>query len=258
MVLKIGILSGKGGVAKTTTAINLAYAIKNFNYDVTLIDANFFTPNVGIFLGVSKTPVSLQDVLRQKRNITQAVYMHSSGIKIVPSSLSNIDLKPSQIDRLQSVLYGLDGLTEYIILDSPAGLGKESISTIKASDSILIVVNPNLASITDALKTIKIAQSLNKKILGIVVTRVHNDNTELKINNIETMLDYPVLGVVPEDSKVRLALLNKEIITQKNPKSVVSIEYKKIASKILEEQYNESSDEEKFSYKLLKKFGLKK
>lgn len=258
MVLRIGILSGKGGVAKTTTAINLAYALSYFKNDVTLVDANFFTPNVGVFLGVSKTPVCLQDVLRQKRNITQAVYMHSSGVKIVPSSLSNIELTPAQIDRLHSVLYGLDGLTEYIILDSPAGLGREALSTIKASDSALIVVNPNLASVTDALKTIKIAESLGKKILGVIVTRAHNDNAELKLHNIETMLDYNVLGVIPEDSKVRLALLNKQIITKQHPKSRVAIQYKKIASKILEEKYSEKPDEEKFSYKLLKKLGLKK
>lgn len=258
MVLRIGILSGKGGVAKTTTAINLAYALSYFKSDVTLVDANFFTPDVGTFLGVAKTPVVLQDVLRNKKNINQAVYMHSSGVKIVPSSISNINIRDDQIDRLHSVLYGLDGITEYIILDSPPGLGREAQSVIAACDQAIVVVNANLPSVTDALKTIKVIQSKGKIVLGVIVARTHDDQTELKIKNIQTMLEYPILGIIPEDQKVRESLLKRQIITKENPRSRVAIEYKKIASKILQEKYNENPEEEKFTYKFLKKLRIKR
>ena len=84
----IVITSGKGGVGKTTTAINLAAAINYFKKDVLIIDGNLTTPNVGLHLGSPEVPVNLNHVLLEKADPIEAVYEHESGIKIVPSSLS--------------------------------------------------------------------------------------------------------------------------------------------------------------------------
>ena len=84
----IVITSGKGGVGKTSTAINLGAAMNYFGEDVLIIDGNLSTPNVGIHLGSPEVPINLNHVLMEKAEPFEAVYEHDSGIKIMPSSLS--------------------------------------------------------------------------------------------------------------------------------------------------------------------------
>ena len=81
------ITSGKGGVGKTTTAINLGAAMNQFGKDVLIIDGNLTTPNVGIHLNSPEAPVNLNHILLGKAEPFEAVYEHESGVKIIPSSL---------------------------------------------------------------------------------------------------------------------------------------------------------------------------
>ena len=89
----IVINSGKGGVGKTVSAVNLGAAINYFNKDVLVIDGNLTTTNVGIQLGSPEVPINLNHVLLGKAEAFEAVYEHESGIKIIPSSLSILVLK---------------------------------------------------------------------------------------------------------------------------------------------------------------------
>ena len=93
----IVICSGKGGVGKTTTAINLAAAISYFGKDALVIDGNLSTPNVGIHLNAPEVPVNLNHVLRGKAEPFEAVYEHESGIKIMPSSISIKELRKANM-----------------------------------------------------------------------------------------------------------------------------------------------------------------
>ena len=96
----IVITSGKGGVGKTTTAINLGAAINHFGGNVLVIDGNLSTPNIGIHLNSPEVPINLNHVLLRKAEPYEAVYEHESGMKIMPSSLSVKELrkiKPSKI-----------------------------------------------------------------------------------------------------------------------------------------------------------------
>src|SRR4030043_2044422 len=79
------ITSGKGGVGKTTTAINLGAAMNYFGKDVLIIDGNLSTPNVGIHLNSPEVPINLHHVLSKKAEAYEAVYEHESGMKIMPS-----------------------------------------------------------------------------------------------------------------------------------------------------------------------------
>src|SRR3990167_1644228 len=103
MTKVITITSGKGGVGKTTTAINLAAAINSFGKEVIVVDANLTTPNVGLHLGAPIVPVSLNHVLSGKADITDAIYEHESGTKIVPSSLSVKELRNLDHSKLKDV-----------------------------------------------------------------------------------------------------------------------------------------------------------
>src|SRR3989304_995052 len=95
------ITSGKGGVGKTTTAINLAAAMKYFGQDVLVIDGNLSTPNVGLHLNSPEVPINLNHVLRGKAEPFEAVYEHESGVKIMPSSLSVAELKRTKPEYLK-------------------------------------------------------------------------------------------------------------------------------------------------------------
>jgi len=70
----ITLVSGKGGCGKTTTSINLGIALTYFNKDVTVVDADLTTPNIGIHLGVPLVPINLHHVLQNKHSIDEAIY----------------------------------------------------------------------------------------------------------------------------------------------------------------------------------------
>lgn len=222
----ISIVSGKGGVGKTTTSINLAAFLNKIGENVLLIDANANTPDIGLSLGAPIVPISLQHVLLGKNNPEDAIYTHHSGTKVMPSSLS-----------LQADIKGLSKITgklkknfDFIILDSAAGLGDDVFSSLKACDECLIVTNPELPAVTGALKTIKAAERLNKKILGVLVTR-KTKGKQISLKNIKAMLDYPVIGVIPEDNKVKDAQIDKETLAA-FPRSNAAKGYNKLAMKI--------------------------
>jgi septum site-determining protein MinD len=244
----------KGGIGKTTTTINLAAALNNFGRDVTVVDGDVFTPNLGLHLGVPSVPISLHDVLKGKNHITEAVYEHPSGFKIVPASISLNEIKNLKSENLSKTLPGLYGLTEIILIDAPPGLGREAFSSFNAVKDVLVITNPELPAITDALKTIKIAESLGKRVIGVVLTKTGKE-LDVSIKNIETLLENKVVAVIPEDDSVREALVKKDSVVYTNPKSKAAIAYKKLAASLIGINYKEEI-EEGFFKKFFKSLGL--
>ena len=235
----IGCISAKGGVGKTTSAINLAAALNHFGKSVVLVYANLTTPNVGIYLGLPVAPVTLHDVLRGRKEIRQAVFQHKSGLKLVPASISVKDAKKVEPHKLANAVMDLDGHSDFIILDGSPGITKESMAVIKAANEVLIVTNPELASVTDALKTIKLCKEFKKDIFGVVVTKTNVKNADMSMKAIEEMLEIPVVGVVPEDRAVKFAIANREAVVHNYPRSAAAVQYKKLAAEILNLKYSE-------------------
>lgn len=235
----IGCISAKGGVGKTTTAINLAAAINNFGQSVTLVDSNLTTPNIGIYLGLPVAPVTLHDVLRGKKEVREAVFQHRSGMRLVPASISVKDAKKADPSRLASVIRDLDGHSDFIILDGAPGITRESLATLKAAKEVIVITNPELASVTDALKTIKLCKEQNKDIIGVLVTKTNAKNADLSLKAIEEILEVPTIGVIPEDRAVKYAIANKEAVVHHYPTSASSVQYKKLAADLLGIKYSE-------------------
>jgi len=222
----IAIVSGKGGVGKTTTAINLAAHLNKQGKNILIIDANVNTPDIGLSLGAPVVPIALQHVLAGKNKPEDAIYSHACGTKIMPSSLSfNAD-----ITKLEKITNQLKNSFDYILIDSAAGLGIDAISAIKASDACLIVTNAELPALTGALKTIAAAKKLKKNILGVLVTR--KAKNQLSLDNIQKMLELPILGIIPEDSKVKQAQLERETLLE-FPRSKAAKAYMKAAKKFI-------------------------
>jgi septum site-determining protein MinD len=229
----IAIISGKGGVGKTTTAINLGAALNKLNKEVIIVDANLNTPNIGIHLGAPIVPVTLNHVLKGKADISEAIYEHSSGTKIVPSSLSIKEITKFNTKRIPLVIKQLKDRADFIILDSAAGFSEEAMATLEAGEEIIIVTNPEMPSVTDSLKAVKVAREMKKDIKGVIVTRHRDQNYEMSLQSIKSMLETQIIGVVPEDVSVKKALNKRDAVVHTHPKSKVSRKYNEIAIKII-------------------------
>ena len=218
MTKVIVITSGKGGVGKTTSAINLGAAMNHFGKEVLIIDANLSTPNVGVHLGSPEVPINLNHVLMNEVEPIEAVYEHDSGVKIMPSSLSIKELEKIRPENLKKYKKSFQKLAEIIIIDSAAGLGNEAMSAIEMADELILVTNPEMPAITDALKAIKMVEGKNKKILGVIVTRVRKDDIEMRPETVKEMLEVPILGIIPEDDCVKISQVMKNAVIHTHPR----------------------------------------
>jgi len=253
------VISGKGGVGKTTSAINIGSYMNTLGKEVIIVDANLTTPNVGLHFGSPIAPITLNHVLSGKADIKDAIYEHESGTKIMPSSLSMSELKNIKIEKLSDVTKKLRKMADHIILDSAAGLGEEAKEAISASDEIIIVTNPEICSITDALKTIKLAEQMKKNVLGVIVTRHRGDYLDMKIDTIKDMLESPILGIVPEEDSVRESLHRKNPVVYTHPRSKAAKAYKKIVRRILGPEYikrGQRIEEDGFFRRFFRKLGF--
>ncbi len=249
------IVSGKGGVGKTTTAINLGSCLNHLGEDVIIVDGNLTTPNVGIHLGAPIVPVSLNHVLLGKAKLEDAIYEHESGTKIIPASLSLKDAERISYKKLGDVARRLKKITNYVIIDSAAGLGEEARAAINAADEIIVVTNPEMAAVTDALKTVKLAEDFNKPVAGLIITRHRGGNTGMSYENILDMLEVPVLGIIPEDDSVRISQIMKNAVIFTHPRSHASRSYIRTSHRLLGEEI----EEEKLGWvgRFLRSIGLR-
>ena len=221
------IISGKGGVGKTTSAINLGSSLNYLGEDVIIVDANLTTPNLGINLGAPILPITINHVLKNEAKIEEAIYEHESGMKLIPSSLSLKELR--EIDdhykKLPELMRKLKKITNFVIMDSAAGLGEEAKSAINACDELIIVTNPEISAVTDALKTIKLAEQENKKIKGLIINRYTGKNYEMSIDDILDMLEIPILGIIPEDEAIKKSQIMKNPVIYTHPRSIAARSY---------------------------------
>jgi septum site-determining protein MinD len=248
----IVVTSGKGGVGKTTTAINLGAAINNFGKDALIIDGNISTPNVGIHFGSPEVPVSLNHVLSKKAEAFEAVYEHDSGLKIIPASLSMQESTKTKPEKLRDFKKDFASLSDYIIVDSAAGLGEEAISALDLADEVIIVTNPEMPAITDALKTIRMAQEKDKEVTGVIMSRIRKDKLEMDPETVKEMLEIPILGMVPEDLTIKDSLNQKDAVIHTHPKSKAALAYKEIAAKIIGIDYDSDAETPSFWKRLFK------
>jgi len=235
----IVINSGKGGVGKTTTAINLGVSLNKLNKEVIIIDANLNTPNIGLQLGAPIVPVTLNHVLNGKAEIEEAIYEHSSGTKIIPSSLSIKELTKFNVKKFPDIVKKLRNISDYIIIDSASGFSEEVIAVLKLADEIIIVTNPEMPAVTDALKAIKVAKKMGKEVNGVIVTRYSGAKYEMPLSAIRSMLETQIIGVIPEDKSVKEALNLRDAVVNTHPRSKVSKKYLEISRRVNGEEVQE-------------------
>ena len=231
----LGILSAKGGVGKTTTALNLAASMALFNPRVILIDGNLSTPHVGLHLGLVKNNDSIQNAIIKNRSLLDVTYQHKSGLKFI---FGDISVSQSIVPRdLTNSIRNLNGLFDYVVVDSPAGLNNETLSIIEAIDKAIIVVNPDILSCTEGLRLIKLLESKGKEILGIVLSRITNEKYEISSNDAEIMLGKKILVEIPEDKIFKRALSESKILAHSYPTNKISEKYRELGALLVGHEY---------------------
>jgi septum site-determining protein MinD len=256
----IAIASGKGGVGKTTAAINLCCALAHFGKDTVVVDGNLSTPHVALHLGSPRLPATINDALRGARPITETAYLHPSGLKVIPASISLEEYKRTSLDRLRDVMLDLVGTTETVLLDTPAGAGYEAAKTLQAADAVLLVTTPDMPAATDAMKAAALAREAGIEVMGAVLNRVTGDRTELTAANVAALLECEVLGTVQDDPHVRRALAMKQPVVHSHPDSPAAIAFKRLAAKLLGQGYEPAAprraEEKDGIRRLLEKLGF--
>ncbi len=229
----IGVFSAKGGVGKTTCALNIAMALHDLGSDIMLIDCDLKNSNLALHLGLYDFPLTLQDVLEGDVNFLEAVYVHSSGLRIVPASLTLREFK-TEIHKLKTAL---DSMDHHVVLDTPPGSSEEVSSIIQLCNEILLITTPNIPSLTDSMKTIQMVKDVGKKIRGIIINRAER-KYELNVEDIEKICGLPVLAVIPEDKNIKKSLHTSTPVVRHKPYSPASIAIKKLSASIIEREYS--------------------
>lgn len=199
MARVIGIISSKGGVGKTTIAVNMATLLHQNKYENILVETNFTSPTAGLQLGLVPAEHTIDKVANKRMKIRDVLIEHPSGLTMVSFSMVLRELKDMDPENLMKVVRRLKKESELIILDGPNGLGRDTVLTIENSDDIIIVTNPELPAVVEALRSARLSKALKKRVLGIVINRVGDYEYELLPEEIENLVEERILAIIPED-----------------------------------------------------------
>lgn len=241
------IASGKGGAGKTTTTLNLGTSLAMLGKKTIILDADIGMANLGLLIGLEKSKITLHEVLAGTSTIEEATYDGIEGLpeslKIIPSGLSLKGFQDADIDNLKDVVASIVEDADYVLIDSPAGITKDSVIPLLVADQVLMVVNPDLASLSDALKIKALCEMLKRPVDGMVLNRVTSDKTEIDSNKVSELLHMEILETIPDDVNVRQSAAFKSPVVVNAPDSPSSIAFKKLATKITGEEFKEDETE---------------
>jgi ATP-binding protein involved in chromosome partitioning len=165
----VAVASGKGGVGKTTVAVNLAVALGRMGSAVGLLDADVYGPNVPVMLGTTDQPKAIDE-----RTILP---VEAYGVKMISMGLLNpgdrplIWRGPMLHSVLQQFLRSVQwGELDYLVIDLPPGTGDVALSLVQSAplSGAVIVTTPSAVSLADVRKAVEMFRQVNVEILGVV------------------------------------------------------------------------------------------
>lgn len=238
----ITITSGKGGVGKTNFAVNLALALSSLGKRVILLDADIGLANVDVLLGVSP-PYNLSHVIRGEKTIQQVILQAPGNISLIAggSGLTELlNITDWQLSRFIANMYTLAGQTDYILIDTGAGLSSNVLSFILAADESIIVTTPEPTSLADAYALIKVVSLKKPDIrMQLVVNRVENpregDETANRLSQVAARflnITLEHLGSIPADSHVVRAVKEQVPFTLAYPHCDAALAVRQVAARL--------------------------
>lgn len=246
----ITVTSGKGGVGKSNTAINLAIWFRRMGKRVVILDADFGLANIEIMFGTVPKH-NLCDLIYQGKNIRDIITWGPMEVGFISggsgiAGMSN--LGRGYLNYIIQNLSELDSLADIIIVDTGAGIADAVLEFLVASGEILLVTTPEPTSITDSYSLLKALyrhprfSEENTKV-KMIANRVEReeDGTVLfqKLNAVVSRyLKIPMtyLGSVPQDQQLSRAVMQQTPVAIQNPSAKSSQAYQRIAEKLLDRE----------------------
>jgi len=214
----IAIASGKGGVGKTMLTANLGLTIAKSGKRVVMLDADLDMANLELSLGMEGRPITLQDVLNNEAEIQDTIYDVTENAKFVPAGISPSQFKRVDPEKLANIIRKLEPFGDYILLDCPAGIGRDTIACFEACKETILVTTTSPMSVTDAFKTKKAAEKMGSDIIGVVINMMKKSGEGMKESEISSLLQTKIIGRVPYDEEIRSSIFKGKpyITTTKN------------------------------------------
>src|SRR5579871_6406304 len=241
----IAVGSGKGGVGKTTVAVNLAIALSKLGQRVGLIDADIYGPNVPLMMGSSAQPrVGAGNVIEP--NLTHGIKTISIGY-ISPGDKPMVMRGPMLHQIIRQFLQQVNwGELDYLVIDLPPGTGDVVISLVQTVPltGAVVVSTPSDVSLQDARKALEMFAQVNVEVLGIVENMSHftcpHCQKEIDIfskggaERTAAQFNIPFLGSVELTSEIRQGGDTGMPVSLAGPDSEHAAQFYAIASHLVE------------------------
>jgi flagellar biosynthesis protein FlhG len=239
----IAVTSGKGGVGKTNIAVNMAIAYSQLGKKVVLIDGDLGMANVNVILNIVPQ-YNLLHVITKQRKMSEIIIDTEFGFRFIAgangfSSIAN--LSQAELDAFAQEFAAISN-ADIVIIDTGAGIAKNVLQFIAASDEVFVVTTPEPTAITDAYGIIKIiaTELMDKDIhLKLLLNRVHSADegkriSERIISTSAQFLNFKVeyLGFIYEDPSVSMSVIRQKPFLIANPTSKSSTCLKHIIGRL--------------------------
>jgi flagellar biosynthesis protein FlhG len=240
----ITVTSGKGGVGKSTIALNLAIAMADKGVRVLLLDADANLGSIDIMLGVSPR-FRLSHVLRGERDIEDVLLMPYPNLRVVPGNSGEAEYPVLHEQRQRELMTALRELEEWydvLLVDTAAGMTPEVIGYCALADDVLLVTGVEPTAVMDAYAMIK-TLSMRSPTLPVQVVlnavRVPREGEEA-VEKLQRAVkhflrrDVECIGAVPYDRGVHRAIVEQKPIVRSSPRSAASLCINAIARELLD------------------------
>jgi len=242
------VASGKGGVGKTHTTMNLAFALESIGKRVLVLDADFGLANLNIMLGVSPEN-TIEDFFYGSLPLEEIILKVTNNFHLIAGGsgvAELVNLTSAQRLEIHSELERVASGYDYLLIDSPAGISADAMFFSAAATEVLVVVTPEPTSITDAYAVIKLlTQKYKERELSLVVNCAPSGMTQesnIVFKKLEkAAFDFlgvrlKYLGSVPTDPLVSECILSRTPLFRRYPNGIAGRAIRRLANR-LESEY---------------------
>ena len=252
----VAIASGKGGVGRTTLTFNLGVAMSLFGEKIVMLDLDLVMANLDVITGLLNPDVTLHDVLVRDKSIEDCVYEIENDIRVIPTGIHFETLKhinPNYISWNKIIKEGAN-YGDVFLMDIPAGINTNIFEDLPEDTEILIITNSTMTSVADALKMRILFNELDINVLGFVLNMWYDDKFLLSPNEIESILEIPIISIIPYDREMERSLAMGRSLVEVNPSSPTSNAIMQLAADLLGETYEAIQPDKQTILNRLKKF----
>ena len=252
----IAFASGKGGVGRTALTFNMGVAMSLFGEEVVMLDTDLVMANMDVITGLLNPEVTLHDVLIREKSIDDCVYEINQGVRVVPTGIHFETLKhinPNYISW-NKIMNEVSDYGNVFLMDLPAGINSNIFEGLPEETELILVTNSTMASVADALKIRILFNELNIDIVGFVLNMWYDDKFLLSSTEIESILEVPIIGIVPYDREMERAMAMGRSIVELNPSSPTSNAVMQLAADMLGKPYRPIEPDKEGILRKLKKF----